>query len=89
MENPDTRKLSEKLRAPSENRTHDPPTTSSSDALTTEPLETLRQAGTECLVQPMLELISVRGSKSAQGNWTEMYLPGLESQIRPPKKNCI
>ena len=55
----------------------------------TEPLETLRQAGPECLFQPMLELISVRGSKSAQGNWTEMYLPGLESQIRPPTKNCI
>ena len=44
----------------------------------TEPLETLRQAGPECLFQPMLELISVRRSKSAQGNWTEMYLPGLD-----------
>jgi len=52
------------------------------DALTAEPLETLRQAGPECLFQPMLELISVRGSKSAQGNWTDMYLPGLD----PPKK---
>ena len=34
----------------------------------------------------MLELISVRGSKSAEGNWTDMYLPWLESHIRPPKK---
>ena len=35
-----------KFRAPGENQTHDPPSVSS-DALTTEPLEVLRRAGSK------------------------------------------
>ena len=41
------RKLRKKFLALGENRTHDPPC-SSSDALTTEPLEALWQAGLKC-----------------------------------------
>ena len=43
-ENSYTRKLSKKFRAPGENRTHDPPS-SSSDALTTDLLEALWRTG--------------------------------------------